>query len=216
MAILKMGSKGKDVEALQKRLNDLKSVDGDFGKNTQKSVIYFQKKIAGFDGKGVDGTVGEWTQSALDYGKAMPKPPRIDPDAKAANYAKQQQYNAKFTALLSQIEGSLNKFSKDIGVQVEKARSMVVKNNPEWESLIKSTTELEKKIQQFETTVKKNPGAAEKLAKEAEALDAKRKSHLEKITKSTGAMEKEMDAISNTLDAGSANLKKSIASYKKF
>lgn len=70
---LKKGSKGAEVEALQKLLNKygytLKA-DGDFGANTDKQVKAFQKA----NGLTVDGIVGEKTlaklKSDLSYGKA--------------------------------------------------------------------------------------------------------------------------------------------------
>lgn len=221
MAVLKMGSKGKDVEKLQARLNQLKSspkldVDGDFGKETQKSVIYFQKKIAGFEGKGVDGVVGEWTQSALDWGKAMPKPPKIDVKADApARDAKQQQFNARFTHLLAQVEGAADKFAKDIGTYVPMARNMVKNNAPNWEEMIKSATQIENKISEFEAKVKKNPGAAEKLGKEIEALNKAYKDAYQKVEKEAAKMEAELDAIGAKIEAGLATIGKTVKEYRK-
>ncbi|MGJ8556296.1 MAG: peptidoglycan-binding domain-containing protein [Sulfitobacter geojensis] len=69
MALLKIKSKGKDVEALQKLLNKAKSkptlkIDGDFGPLTQKSLIFFQSKFK----KHVkpDGQYGPKSAYALD------------------------------------------------------------------------------------------------------------------------------------------------------
>lgn len=70
--ILKKGSKGSDVKAIQKKLKELgylsDSVDGDFGPNTEKAVKSFQKA----SGLEVDGVVGPITLAALnaDPGKA--------------------------------------------------------------------------------------------------------------------------------------------------
>lgn len=64
--ILRKGTKGKDVEALQRVLNALGFnagvVDGDFGSNTETAVKAFQTKA----GITVDGEVGPQTWKALD------------------------------------------------------------------------------------------------------------------------------------------------------
>ncbi|MBM7691112.1 hypothetical protein JOC77_000517 [Peribacillus deserti] len=63
--VLKKGSSGAEVTALQKKLTALgyntKGIDGIFGSNTEKAVIAFQKK------KGIkaDGIVGTATKKAL-------------------------------------------------------------------------------------------------------------------------------------------------------
>lgn len=65
MAVLKKGSKGSGVKALQKKLNGFKAklaVDGDFGPATDKAVREFQKA----SGLRVDGMVGKNTMAALD------------------------------------------------------------------------------------------------------------------------------------------------------
>lgn len=58
--LLKRGSNGADVEALQKAIGGL-TVDGDFGAKTEAKVKAFQKS------KGIvaDGLVGEYTRRAL-------------------------------------------------------------------------------------------------------------------------------------------------------
>ena len=62
MKILKLGSKGKEVENLQKYLKI--KVDGDFGPKTEKVVKKFQKdnKLV------VDGIVGDKTWNAMGFG----------------------------------------------------------------------------------------------------------------------------------------------------
>ena len=64
--------KGNDVEELQTRLNafgfDCGTVDGEFGKNTEKGVIAFQS-AAGIE---VDGKFGKESKAALDaYSKSQ-------------------------------------------------------------------------------------------------------------------------------------------------
>lgn len=62
MKVLKLGSKGKEVEDLQKYLKI--KVDGDFGPKTKEAVKKFQKsnKLV------VDGIVGEKTWNAMGFG----------------------------------------------------------------------------------------------------------------------------------------------------
>ena len=66
MPVLKLGSSGPDVQALQQKLKDLgfdpNGVDGNFGPGTDKAVRAFQQA----KGLGVDGKVGPGTQAALD------------------------------------------------------------------------------------------------------------------------------------------------------
>lgn len=66
MPVLKQGSSGPDVQALQQKLKDLgfdpNGVDGNFGPSTTKAVIAFQQS----KGLQTDGVVGPGTQAALD------------------------------------------------------------------------------------------------------------------------------------------------------
>lgn len=65
MPILRRGSKGKAVRALQQRLKDLgfdpNGIDGSFGAGTEAAVRAFQRA----KGLGVDGKVGRETSAAL-------------------------------------------------------------------------------------------------------------------------------------------------------
>src|SRR5467141_3201779 len=68
MPILRQGSSGPDVTALQQRLKDLgfdpKGVDGNFGPGTRDAVIAFQQS----KGLAADGMVGPATLAALGLG----------------------------------------------------------------------------------------------------------------------------------------------------
>jgi putative chitinase len=70
MPILKRGSKGPEVLALQQRLKDLgfnpNGADGNFGPGTEAAVRAFQQA----KGLGVDGQVGPNTSAALQAGSA--------------------------------------------------------------------------------------------------------------------------------------------------
>lgn len=60
MNMLRKGTKGQQVKVLQLFLGNLVT-DGDFGVNTEKAVILFQKT----HGLSVDGIVGKQTWNAL-------------------------------------------------------------------------------------------------------------------------------------------------------
>src|SRR5512144_3062696 len=70
MPILKRGSKGKAVRALQQQLKDLgfdpNGIDGSFGAGTEAAVRAFQQA----NGLGVDGKVGPNTRAALQAGSS--------------------------------------------------------------------------------------------------------------------------------------------------
>lgn len=71
MSVLKKGSKGQEVQALQKSLVNLGydiDIDGDFGPKTHDAVVHLQTAF----GYTVDGLVGDGTQflikQQLGYG----------------------------------------------------------------------------------------------------------------------------------------------------
>lgn len=72
MPILKQGSSGPDVTALQQKLKDLgfdpNGVDGNFGPGTTKAVIAFQQS----KGLEADGKVGPNTLAAIQGGASTP------------------------------------------------------------------------------------------------------------------------------------------------
>lgn len=73
MARLKWGSKGRDVKALQEKLNKAGAKpklnpDSVFGKKTYEAVKAFQKATNTLK---VDGTVGPTTLTELDKGKSV-------------------------------------------------------------------------------------------------------------------------------------------------
>lgn len=83
MTILKLGSRGPEVTALQNQLLALgynigtKQADGDFGKGTRDAVIAFQRAVGFADGD-VDGRVGDKTRTALSaaLGNGVQDPPK--------------------------------------------------------------------------------------------------------------------------------------------
>lgn len=77
MAVLKIGSTGPDVTALQQALSkagfDPGGSDGNFGPGTQRAVQAFQRSA----GIAPDGTVGPQTAAALGLGGALPPQPAL-------------------------------------------------------------------------------------------------------------------------------------------
>lgn len=82
--LLRSGSQGEAVRALQTRLQELgyytDEVDGQFGQGTKSAVMAFQRQ----NGLDADGIVGAGTQAALQDENAQPKPsPTAEPDLSA-------------------------------------------------------------------------------------------------------------------------------------
>lgn len=178
MAILKLKSKGKDVEALQKALNKVDAAklvpDGDFGKLTHKAVVKFQKK----NSLKPDGIAGSSTLAVIGLGPSLRMPKMKVRDCKSdLNFLKQKdsvqgtggpdhigremvqivkglkEIEAKFQAMVNEV----NKFQKDVVKQRELALAAVV--------------EIVKHQADYAEYVKKNDvkGAAD-MASAAEAL----------------------------------------------
>lgn len=85
---LKVGSKGKAVEAVQWRLSAARyrtTVDGDFGRRTEASVKSFQRA----NGLQIDGLVGKLTWAALGLKADTPAPtpePEVPSDRSTVSY----------------------------------------------------------------------------------------------------------------------------------
>jgi cell wall-associated NlpC family hydrolase len=110
--ILKWGSKGKDVEALQTALNaqafNAGEVDGDFGDDTEKAVRRFQQKA----GLTVDGEVWTETWKALGGQTQSPQPTRGNLQ-KLADFAEDEaNKQLSWTDATSEAEKYLNIFRK--------------------------------------------------------------------------------------------------------
>lgn len=137
--ILRFGSKGEDVEALQRVLNakgfNAGKVDGDFGKNTQAAVEKFQAK----NGFTVNGEVDSETWEALGgkFGKIAPLPvgdpqriidavEKVNPDQ---NYylprnidgqpGKETFCNWFVADVLDLLEAPLPRYGKDAGAYIK-------------------------------------------------------------------------------------------------
>jgi peptidoglycan hydrolase-like protein with peptidoglycan-binding domain len=161
MAILKLKSKGKDVEALQKLLNKSISAklepDGDFGNLTKKAVIKFQKK----NSLKPDGIAGSSTLAVIGLGPSLRIPKMKVKDCKdALKFFKKKEaiqftggpdhigremvevkkglrdIEAKFETMVSEI----NKIQKDVVKQHTAALAAlekIVKNQADYADYVK-------------------------------------------------------------------------------
>ena len=114
--LLQYGSQGGDVKTLQQNLNNHGynlSVDGSFGKNTLSAVRDFQSK----NGLGVDGLVGNKTQSMMKGVGKTPLAPGLEPLNKkttpTANSGYTSQYDTQLKGIMDQILNR-EKFSYDV------------------------------------------------------------------------------------------------------
>lgn len=200
MAVLKKGSKGKDVTKLQQRLNRLGAKppikeDGDFGKNTQKAVQDFQKKAK----LKPDGVAGPYTFAALDYGGALPKMTVKSFAGEAGEYSDNQQFNAKFVNIMANLErvsGQLHGFLTEF---VGEGRSMVKGNAPYWAQLIKIATEIDSRQRKFDAVLLKNPKAAAKMVQECEMLERKFANNLSKVQAGTKKVASKLDSTHSSI-----------------
>lgn len=170
MAVLKLGSKGKDVEEAQKLLNKVGNklkVDGDFGKNTHNAVVAFQKKCK----MGVDGKIGPNTLAALKYGKPLPKFPDGQyfgsaggPETKIRDLnLKKAQMSKDVVRLIGVMQTEWAKFSAATIKREEAIQGT-------WARHIQLVQSLNSHKKQFDALVQSNPSKAAKLASEAEAM----------------------------------------------
>jgi hypothetical protein len=94
ISAVRSGSTGNDVRELQRALKekgfDPQGTDGQFGANTRKAVIAFQRA----NGLEADGVVGKDTRAAL-FGSTPPSPPATPVDG--FNPAEGQKFKARGT-----------------------------------------------------------------------------------------------------------------------
>lgn len=92
--ILRKGTQGEDVKALQRVLNaqgfNIGEVDGDFGDQTKDALIKFQTKA----GLTIDGEVGPQTWKALDPESSADVPLSLGSRAKLADFAENEAAKA--------------------------------------------------------------------------------------------------------------------------
>jgi hypothetical protein len=132
MAALKEGSKGKEVEALQTRLNKLGAkpalkIDGIFGPLTHKSVLKFQKDAKL---KKKNGVVDNETVAALQFGGALPEMtvPNLKDAAKACKDF--QRHNLVLLSYLSALDSAASNLRTSIDSTLPPVTKMADSNKP--------------------------------------------------------------------------------------
>ena len=110
MIVLKKGSRGSEVAALQNQLLALgydigtKEADGDFGKGTQDAVIAFQR-ASGFTSGDIDGRVGDKTRTALNAAQKQGAEAATTAIYRAAFFASIRQQKLFSSLSQSQVDG---------------------------------------------------------------------------------------------------------------
>ncbi len=183
MAILKKGSKGRDVEDLQKALNKLKikpqlTVDGIFGPATEKAVKLFQKKA----GLKTDGLVGPQTMGAIKAGGSLPEMTVEDYSHRMKRFNQARSYNKMLQVSYAKIQKAIANLEDTVRNQIPQAEKFHNANIVHWEEIYKLGLQILSKQKQFEIIRAKDPAKAKKLVKECEALEKQLKSiHSSKV-----------------------------------
>lgn len=172
MALLKLGSKGKDVETLQALLNKAKAgavlkVDGIFGKLTDKVVRIFQKKC---DLKS-DGKVGESTLAAVKYGKPLPVMTTQDYALKMGRIGKVRSHHKTTARGYVALEKELAKLAQVTTREAAKASKLIQENQAKWDQLVSFGAAILAKQAEFKVYLKTAPAKAEKLVKDCENIE---------------------------------------------
>ena len=171
MALLKKGSKGKDVEKLQEALNkfgvkpELK-VDGIFGPKTEKGLIQAQTKLKL---EKVDGKAGDFTMAAINYGKPLPKlnvsvSPNLAQEIKIL-----RTHNVRAADIYAEIGKEVSALDSFVFSRNETVGKLVKKSDSAVDVLIDYANDFQKIQKDFDDQLIKNPASAEKIAKSADA-----------------------------------------------
>lgn len=169
---LKKGSKGKDVEQLQKLLNKggwKTPVDGIYDPKTESAVKEFQKKVK----LKVDGMATEEVMAALKYGKPLPVMTVQDYAARKKQLDKDYKDNGDIIAIYKKMGKSAEDGGAKAAREVDAAVEHINANFDTWGEIIKMCDQIAKKQAEFDKLRLKDPGAAEKLLKECEKLHDK-------------------------------------------
>lgn len=174
MAILKKGSKGKDVEKLQETLNKQGAkpklkVDGIFGPITEGQVKTFQKKYK----LRADGQAGAESQAAFKFGAPLP-------EMTVEDYAKRKEsFHKTWLGTRDQVK-SYEKVQKEADElvaiadkEVPNAVTSFKANLPFWEEVVTMCDEIVNKQKEFTSLRLSDPGKAEDLVKECKSLHEK-------------------------------------------
>ncbi len=210
MAKLKRGSKGKEVEALQTRLNKLGTkpvlkVDGIFGPITHKALVAFQKKAKL---KKPDGVVGTVTEAALKMGGPLPvmKVHDMSPAAKIIKDCK--EHNLLLNGYMMALDGALFSVDKILDKQLPIATKMVSNNKPLWEELSKLSKDITTRQKDFKAIRLSDPIKASKLSKECDTIFAK-------VEIKADAIDDNIDTLYDSLDKTVKDLSKGVSDIQK-
>lgn len=181
MAILKKGSKGKDVQNIQTLLNNSKAspklkVDGIFGNSTVKQVQIFQKRCK----LKPDGKVGEYTLAALKFGGPMPEMTVVDFTRLLRALGDIRKHHKYVVNCYKNTVKEFSKFAQVSAKESALALKLVEENQVHWDKQLGMAGQLVTKQAEFKAVLTKSPGKAEKLVKECEALQKQVGPHYDK------------------------------------
>lgn len=217
MAVLKKGSKGKDVEKLQETLNKAGAkpplkVDGIFGPITEGQVKTFQKKYK----LKADGQVGDESQAAFKYGGPLP-------EMTVEDYVKRKEYFHKnweqtrdqvksYMSVQKEVDALAEVADKEVPNAVENFKT----NIPLWGEVVTMCDEIIAKQKEFDGLRLSNPSKAEGLVKECETLDDKvNKFGSSKIVPNRNKAAESLKAVRTKLKSALAALESELAEIEK-
>lgn len=172
MAVIKQGSKGKDVENLQTSLNKAKAspklvVDGIFGKLTNKQTRLFQKKCQ----LKVDGKVGGNTLAALKFGGPLPTMEVSDYTNMKSAFGVNSNEGDKYGESIILAEKSIAKLALVATKQAKIFRKLQKDTEAQLNQLYGLIDQVISLQAKFEVAVIKDPLKAKKIASECAKLD---------------------------------------------
>jgi len=158
MAVLKEGSKGKDVKNIQTLLNKAGAkpkldVDGIFGPLTKAAVKAFQKKC----GLGRDGKIGPKTMPVLEYGKPLPVMTVPDVAARIAHSKDAREHNKLMVKCYLEMEKAMAKLARTAAKETLNAKSLIAANQGFWDRTEEMATEIAAKQIEFEKLLGTSP-----------------------------------------------------------
>lgn len=168
--MLKKGSKGKEVEHLQKVLNQsgakLKE-DGIFGPLTEKATMNAQKRLK----TKVDGKAGDYTMASLKYGKELPKMEVPDMARSVGVQKLIRKHNEAMIAQYQQIKkniDALDKVSESSVAWMTKALAALAGPRAQTEQIV---GQIVKAQADYDANLLSNPIKAAKASHKATQLD---------------------------------------------
>ena len=210
MAALKKGSKGKEVEALQTRLNRLGAKpnlepDGIFGPITHKAVVSFQKTAKL---KTTNGVVDKYTQAALKMGGPLPKMNVKDLSPLVKMSKDFQKHNLLMIGYMSALDAATGNLDKILDAKLPVAVKMAAENKPIWAELVKMGMDVSAKQKAFDALRLSDPVKAEKVSAECDKLWIKMQSNGEAVSGN-------LDTVYSSLDQTIKDLNKSVTDIQK-